>query len=428
MRRRQRLFIHHPRFEEGSVTMFIRRRDDEGSALILALVFLSLFGIFVAVLLTFVDSSFRTTTAVRDRGAVVYEADAAVEGAIQSIRPYVGQGVFGAVCDSFAFGTAINGVAVRVECEGLPGSGTSGDPGGVTPPAAVITTSTQDPSTVPPAQQVHGFQLEAQTEATIDGGILSASTIRLDNQSKLSVPAGKASARLTCSIGNAAQLLPGSASDCPTTLTGSDPGYPLPPGSAPSVTATLPGCGTGPVVTLPGDRKYTDQAALESLLRCGSRVFWFQPGIHYFEFATGDPDLYLQGNQASSSVYVAGTPLGWNPADPLVTPAALRALSAAGNSLCDNANTAPGAGFIFGKTSRLGMKDGVFEICAPNDQPAAKVAIYGVKTSTRGYSALTGCTTQIGDCTGDVKALIHTDVPGGVGNPMTFKVHGTVYA
>lgn len=64
----------------------IARRTEEGSALILALVFLSLFGLVIAAILGQVDANVRTTLVVRTHEAKVYGADAGVDYAIQTLQ------------------------------------------------------------------------------------------------------------------------------------------------------------------------------------------------------------------------------------------------------------------------------------------------------------------------------------------------------
>ncbi|HEX2040248.1 MAG TPA: hypothetical protein VHF47_11020 [Acidimicrobiales bacterium] len=66
--------------------MGVGRRTEEGSALILALAFLSLFGLLMAAILGQVDAHVRTTLVVRTHEAKVYGADAAVDYAIQALQ------------------------------------------------------------------------------------------------------------------------------------------------------------------------------------------------------------------------------------------------------------------------------------------------------------------------------------------------------
>lgn len=62
------------------------RRDEEGSALVLALVFLMLFGLVIAAILSQVETNVRTTLVVRTHEAKVYGADAGIDYAIQALQ------------------------------------------------------------------------------------------------------------------------------------------------------------------------------------------------------------------------------------------------------------------------------------------------------------------------------------------------------
>lgn len=62
------------------------RRDEEGSALVLALVFLMLFGLLIAAILSQVEANVRTTLVVRTHEAKVYGADAGIDYAIQALQ------------------------------------------------------------------------------------------------------------------------------------------------------------------------------------------------------------------------------------------------------------------------------------------------------------------------------------------------------
>ena len=91
----------------------MRLRREEGVSLVLALVFLSLFAIFVAALLSQVDTNIRVTEhLVRPANAQLYAADAGVDYAIQKLR----------TDPEFCLGPPvtlqINGRTVSVTCEG----------------------------------------------------------------------------------------------------------------------------------------------------------------------------------------------------------------------------------------------------------------------------------------------------------------------
>lgn len=66
--------------------MNLRIRNEEGSALLLALAFLALFGLWIAAVLGFGNASVLATERLRDQRIAIYAADGAVQGAIQFIR------------------------------------------------------------------------------------------------------------------------------------------------------------------------------------------------------------------------------------------------------------------------------------------------------------------------------------------------------
>lgn len=78
--------------------------------MILALAFVTVFGLVVAFLLTTVDTAFRATNAVREQGADAYRVDGAVEVAIEKLRLGVDQ-----TCA--ASGSALLLDGVEIECE-----------------------------------------------------------------------------------------------------------------------------------------------------------------------------------------------------------------------------------------------------------------------------------------------------------------------
>jgi len=63
-----------------------RCRGEEGVSLILALAFLSLFGLFIPELLTLGSTNLLATSRLQEQRATVYAADGATDGAIQFLR------------------------------------------------------------------------------------------------------------------------------------------------------------------------------------------------------------------------------------------------------------------------------------------------------------------------------------------------------
>jgi hypothetical protein len=82
----------------------IRRADDDGAALILVLVIVTVLALGLAALLSFSDTSLRTTIALRDQGTAAYNADGATQAAINNIRnsTYNGSG------NCFGSGNSLN--------------------------------------------------------------------------------------------------------------------------------------------------------------------------------------------------------------------------------------------------------------------------------------------------------------------------------
>ncbi|HEY2666202.1 MAG TPA: hypothetical protein VGK51_05140, partial [Actinomycetota bacterium] len=126
---------------------------DEGSVLVMALVFLSLFGLLVAAVLTFADASLRATLSTRDQRGTVYNSDGAADGAINYVRSNRSLGLDPAQYPGSSCGfvlPAVNPVTntvggavtgTLVTCQGLSGSGVTQTVGGGAsnaPPKALL--------------------------------------------------------------------------------------------------------------------------------------------------------------------------------------------------------------------------------------------------------------------------------------------------
>lgn len=103
------------------------RRDERGSALILALIFLSVCGITIGGLLTYANTNSAVTSTLRKVRGGDYDVDAAMNGAIAKLR------TTGATCGTGASGYTpswtLNNTSVplRVDCFQLSSSGTQRD-------------------------------------------------------------------------------------------------------------------------------------------------------------------------------------------------------------------------------------------------------------------------------------------------------------
>src|SRR5712664_3803045 len=121
------------------------RDREDGSALILALIFLSILSIGIAALLYMSQTNVATTLAFRTQGANAYGADGAMNAGINSIRTDASQCKEG-VTSNLPIPSA-NGTPVTVTCTGLPGSGaTTDDNTSDTPGQALLTLSTSAPA------------------------------------------------------------------------------------------------------------------------------------------------------------------------------------------------------------------------------------------------------------------------------------------
>jgi hypothetical protein len=98
--------------------MTMRRQDESGQALPLALGFLVFFGLVIAATLSFATSSMLATQRLREDRAILYAADGATDGAIQFARGYPAAGAFGA-SPCITFSAALDGVTATVTCKSL---------------------------------------------------------------------------------------------------------------------------------------------------------------------------------------------------------------------------------------------------------------------------------------------------------------------
>lgn len=99
-----------------------RLGGEDGQALLIALAFLLLFGVVIAVVLGFAEASVRATMNLREQRSVAYAADGAMDGAIAYAASPAGRadgvGYFGRVpCISYS--VVLNGETATVTCESV---------------------------------------------------------------------------------------------------------------------------------------------------------------------------------------------------------------------------------------------------------------------------------------------------------------------
>jgi len=100
-----------------------RVHGEDGAALELALIFMVSTAFIVTVLLGFASTSSQATVVTRTSRGTDYDADAAMQSDIATIRATAGQGVFGSACASFTPAFTLNNPAraVRVDCAPVNG-------------------------------------------------------------------------------------------------------------------------------------------------------------------------------------------------------------------------------------------------------------------------------------------------------------------
>jgi hypothetical protein len=345
-----------------------RTHGEEGSALVIALVFLTVIGLITAGLLSFMDVAFHTTVAVRDQRAQAYSVDGAAKAAIQRIRGTLSEGVDpadGGTCSPDT--PTIDGRTVTVTCVGQPGSGHktlfNGDAN--TPRYAILTMSqeaTED-----------GINQNSNAELKIGGPVFSNSNIVGGAEKAVLAVDGAVYALGNCDPTKVTTTDPplhcANAAHDADPADGVDPAYPSPLTAVPPVQA-VPACPGGWLVTLtPGT--YDDANALSALTNgsCAGRVVLFQPGIYYLNSTNGD---VWSINDANGAV-IGGTPSGWDPA------AATKPTIPVGEA-CDL--TQAGVTFVIGGTTRLDVQAGGLELCPTPSNTSQQFSIYGVPSST----------------------------------------------
>ncbi len=106
-----------------------RVHGDAGSALVMALLFVSLFGLITTALLTFGFTSQKTDQAVRGSRDQRYAADGALDGAIKRFQAMLAGGQIPcSTPDPNFFVYTVHDKTANVECTGLPGAGSTPNP------------------------------------------------------------------------------------------------------------------------------------------------------------------------------------------------------------------------------------------------------------------------------------------------------------
>lgn len=366
-------------------------RGEEGTSLILALAFITMFGVFAALLAQFGAESFKTTTAVRDRRAGVYAAEGAVDTAIDSVRTNTGMGTNGGSCfgvgstPSLSLGTVASH-AITATCTGQASA-----VGGVNaslPSQALLTTATGSEDGV----TVYGGTVK------IDGGIFSNSGVTVVGGA-LDTGSSPLTARGACNNYFAIyswMTISGNPVTCNVGAgghpEGNDPNYPSPLSALPAYqpVPSCPASGNKVITFNPGF--YDDDVALNRLTydtstndSCHNAVLWFKPGQYYFDFdwRSGDSSHTWLINDSTVHI-VGGNPKGWSPTNPTppTIPSPVNGSNGGGACMTESDGATTGVQFVFGADSNIAGWTGNIELCAAPDANGRELAIYGQKTGS----------------------------------------------
>lgn len=330
-----------------------RRRSapDEGSALTLAIVFITVVGLAAALALGYASATLRATgnayAPARDK---LYAADSAVKAAVQYVVNNKSEGTYtsaGTCSPERSFGT-VRGEAVKVQ---------------VCPQSGSLTQDVQNADfslIARPSGTDDGVQVSGNGTMTVNGSILSSTGISVGSnggsgsgQTVLESNAGTVAAKNGCS-GSGTIKVDGvvytgcTAGADPT----SDPGYTLSStwGNGLTVRSANYCNSTTSIATLPGNSAWVDGALKTAIDNCAFVVML--PGYHYIE----------SYDWTITNRVVAGTIVSND------------AKNAATGKACDP--TQPGATLVLGATTtiRLSGPAASLEVCGQNiTQASGKV-------------------------------------------------------
>ncbi|MGV9364844.1 hypothetical protein [Amycolatopsis sp. NPDC003731] len=355
--------------------------DDTGAALPLVLVLVTVIAVVLGALLSFADTSVRTTVNLRDQAASAYTADGALQAGINAIRTSTFTGAAGEHCfgasdtltlpnfggaGSAAVSCTADPAKVQIQCPSLSVCNRPGN--------AILTLGTGGED---------GLNIQQPTGSTfkVHGIVYSNSNIRVVNGALDTNTA--VYARGACS--GTIRSTPAASCGYGGSSLGADPGYAPALTSVPPRQALPPCTKSGSLVTFqPGF--YDDAAGLSAMMssssKCKDSTFWFTPGTYYFDFrnsAPVRPPSLLAGEDVwtiDNGYVVAGTPVDESGRIIAKPPVPAKIPGACDNPIDDA--KAVGVQFVFGGDSRLAVKAGQAEICGTYSADRPPVAVYGL--------------------------------------------------
>jgi hypothetical protein len=390
-----------------------RRRpapDDDGAALIMALVFVTAIGLVVGALLSYGAANVRASTAMRERAQADYDVDGALQTAVNTIRTSGYNNAPGQQCFDGS-GTFTYSGDVAVACMPKPDTGAAGGQTRVderNKPTHALLTVGEDTWFRPDSSfgepgigQVGDHTLEIHGNVHTNSGIALFDICTIFGNAcarmQQTDPDATVSATNYCGVPLfMSTILSAGGLDCRAPVI-PDPGQagqpradayaqPSVPAGATVFTAeNTPKCnsGTGSTVSLvPG--VYTDSKPLNDLTNCTQKIILFTPGVYFFDFrngergqpAAGGTDAKVWKVNNPNATIVGGTPRGWSP-----NAGSKPAVTMPGSCVSPRTSATPGTGveFVFGGDSRLEVRAGSVELCGQWHRDRPPIVVYGAK-------------------------------------------------
>jgi hypothetical protein len=374
-----------------------RRHEEDGSALILALVIVTAVGILMATALSFAGTTLGNTPALRNVRNQSYYAQGAVDGAINSIRgsSVAGSTVNGAPCPTYtppvlAAGQdsgADGSTQFQVTCQGLA---SGSEPGAHAPVFAIETLSSADDS----------LNQSGNKTVIVDGGVYSAGGISTGSM----MVNGSVYAVKSCSGVTTSDPLGLHCNQVPAV--GGDPHYAPAIASASALASFITTVGADPAVTCDNSHVakfspgYYSEQPLTLLADstdpdcAGQSAWWFQPGFYYFDFTNAAANStwnvgadIVGGTPKSGTTWTSDGVVPWG--------------SACDSSLnADSTPVSPGVQFIFGGTSSMSFgNNDQMELCGPsqsqNPGSPQSIALYGLGGDDPADAGVQGTSTPV---------------------------------
>ncbi len=370
-----------------------RRGDDRGASLIIALAFVTAIGLVVGSLLGYASANFTAAATVRARAQLTYDAEGALQAAINATRnsPYdngTSETCLGSGSMSFP---GPNGSTVTVDCTPGVGTGAAGSDVPINdhnkPPAALMTLGGNgaEPGLGVGSNNVLRIRGAASIRSTITSGGTACSQSPqppTTNCSEVYNDHGQVHAGGACA-GVTVYSIPAAA--CDIGSWDPDPSYAQPSSSGLDYQEVPTTCPAGPVLRFdPG--YYDDGAALNQLFAaCPTKTFWFTPGTYVFDFHNDGGDLWSGSSHvwkisSSQTRVVGGTPSGWNPAAPWWAFTQPSIPGSCVSPLSKLSSGTSGVKFVFGGDSQLQIGGAQVELCGSYASSSPPIAIYGAKS------------------------------------------------